>query len=212
MEQQQQHAYQVAENLIRSTTPLSHQSSRGSRTELVGKRTSSPMTLVSPLPHNAVIFHTSRSPQESDSSFHDYIDRQFQQDASTLINQDKTHDESMDIEKQTNDNDKTPNTLWAAIESDLHQVKSIIPSEERRPWWVWDKEDGVHSIGMYLFLFGFLFPPLWWIGACWPRHPDQGGKMARRWQQLNRYLSIGFSIILVIVIIVVAALYGSHVA
>ncbi|KAI8336830.1 hypothetical protein BC941DRAFT_428221 [Chlamydoabsidia padenii] len=212
---EQQHAYQLTENLLlRSTTPLSHQSSHGSRSELLGnKRTSSPMNsppplpLVSRLPDNAVVFLPTPQP---DASFHQYIDRHFQQDAPVL----KTQLEG-DLEKYQVDE---PHTLWEAIQTDLSQVKATTTGQSTdhqndndapRPWWTWDQVDGMYSIGAVFFVFGFLFPPLWWLGACWPRRPEQGGKMAKRWQQLNRYLSIGFSIILVIVIIVVAVLYGT---
>ncbi|KAI7854953.1 hypothetical protein BDC45DRAFT_507333 [Circinella umbellata] len=62
---------------------------------------------------------------------------------------------------------------------------------------------------MVLFLFGFICPPLWWIGSCWPRHPrEQGGKMAERWQKLNMIMSLGFSVILIIAFICIAVLYS----
>ncbi|SAM07173.1 hypothetical protein [Absidia glauca] len=233
---EQQHAYQLTENLLlRSTTPLSHQSSHGSRSELLtNKRASSPMMnsttppplpLVSPLPDNAVVFKSPNSTNEvSDASFHQYIDRQFQQDAPILKTQLDSNSRGGGPSTADYGNDE-PNTLWDAIKTDLVRVKETTSTgahradeqqhqdyhetDEPRPWWTWDHIDGMYSIGALLFVFGFLFPPLWWIGAFWPRRPEQGGKMAKRWQQLNRYLSIGFSIILVIVIIVVGALYGS---
>ncbi|KAI9015828.1 hypothetical protein CLU79DRAFT_764859 [Phycomyces nitens] len=75
------------------------------------------------------------------------------------------------------------------------------------PWWSADDEDGFYSLGCLLFLFGFLCPPLWWIGSFWPRHARElGGKMAERWQRLNRCMSIGFSILLLIALIVLAVL------
>ena len=78
------------------------------------------------------------------------------------------------------------------------------------PWWVshYD-EDGFYSIGMIFFLFGFICPPLWWIGTCWPRHPrGKAGKMAERWQKLNMVMSLGFSVILMIAFICIAVLYS----
>ncbi|KAG1474088.1 hypothetical protein G6F56_000566 [Rhizopus delemar] len=92
------------------------------------------------------------------------------------------------------------------------QVKEKI-EEEPPAWWILSKEDedGFHSVGGLLFLFGFLFPPLWWLGSFWPKQAgEKGGKMAERWQRLNRAMSIGFSIILVILIIVFAALYATN--
>ncbi|CAO3672883.1 unnamed protein product [Rhizopus microsporus] len=74
------------------------------------------------------------------------------------------------------------------------------PSETEKPaWWILkkDDEDGFYSVGGLLFLFGFLFPPFWWLGSFWPRQVrEKGGKMAERWQRLNRIMSIGFSTIL----------------
>ncbi|CAO3589707.1 unnamed protein product [Absidia cylindrospora] len=234
---EQQNAYQLTENLLRSASPLSQQhSNRDSRTELISKRSSSPMAdrltpppppLVSPLSSNAITFQTSRSPQESDSTFYNYIDRHFQQDAHVLkahLSDSKPNSQdnsnttgSMDKEKQLIGYE--PNTLWAALKTDLDRFQgkggsswADCDQQKVRPWWVGYHDDGASSMGAVLFMFGFIFPPLWWLGAFWPRRPEQGGKMAARWQQLNRYFSIGFSIILGTVIIVVAALYATHIS
>lgn len=95
---------------------------------------------------------------------------------------------------------------------ELHTVISMPQQEDpHHPWWVawWDEGDGFYSVGLLLFVFGFVCPPLWWIGAFWPRHAGKrGGKMAERWQKLNIALSIGFSGILVIGIIIFAVLYS----
>ncbi|KAI8087719.1 uncharacterized protein B0P05DRAFT_584942 [Gilbertella persicaria] len=84
--------------------------------------------------------------------------------------------------------------------------------EESNVWWVTkNDQDGFYSVGGLLFLFGFLCPPLWWIGSFWPRHVrEKGGKMADRWQKLNRIMSLGFSSILLILIIVFVVLYATH--
>ncbi|KAI7870141.1 hypothetical protein BDF14DRAFT_1775039 [Spinellus fusiger] len=75
------------------------------------------------------------------------------------------------------------------------------------PWWTADDDDGFYSLGAVLFLLGFVFPPLWWVGSFWPRRTRElGGKMAERWQHMNRCMSVGFSILLVIAIIVAAVL------
>ncbi|KAI8970204.1 hypothetical protein BDF20DRAFT_889883 [Mycotypha africana] len=79
-------------------------------------------------------------------------------------------------------------------------------------WWVADKDegDGFYSISGLLFLLGFLFPFFWWIGSIWPKHVlEKGGKMADRWQKLNQIMSIGFSTILLILVIVFAILYAT---
>lgn len=77
------------------------------------------------------------------------------------------------------------------------------------PWWVApNDQDGFWSIGAVIFLFGFLCPPLWWIGAFWPRRSrERGGKMAERWQYLNRIMSIGFSVILILAIVIAVAVW-----
>jgi hypothetical protein len=96
--------------------------------------------------------------------------------------------------------------VWPTIKEDKQQ-------EEKPAWWILSKEDedGFHSVGGLLFLFGFLFPPLWWLGSFWPKQPgEKGGKMAERWQRLNRWMSVGFSIILVILIIIFAVLYATN--
>ncbi|KAI8988941.1 hypothetical protein BDB01DRAFT_849044 [Pilobolus umbonatus] len=62
------------------------------------------------------------------------------------------------------------------------------------------------SLGSFLFLFGFLFPPLWWVGSFLPRVHDQN-KMDERWRLLNRYFSLGFSTLLIIALIVLAMTY-----
>ncbi|CAO3593988.1 unnamed protein product [Absidia cylindrospora] len=160
---EQQHAYQLTENLLRSPTPLSHQSSRGSRVELLNKRASSPMTnastpppppLVSSLPNNAVVF---QPPQAPDSSFHNYIDRHFQQDAPVLKSHlDKTatdhrlnNEEKHQVDDMDNSNE--PSTLWAAIKTDLDRhgdasLSNHYPQQhehEKRPWWTWTMTTGL---------------------------------------------------------------------
>lgn len=87
--------------------------------------------------------------------------------------------------------------------------ESDCEEHEDKPWWMFDSEDGLYSIGAVLFLFGFVFPPLWWIGAVWPRRAGEcGGKMAERWQSLCRVLSIGFSVLLIAALIVTAVLWA----
>ncbi|KAI9317173.1 hypothetical protein BX666DRAFT_2027268 [Dichotomocladium elegans] len=78
------------------------------------------------------------------------------------------------------------------------------PSPE--PWWVvGDDPDGVVSIGAFLFLFGFLCPPLWWIGSFWPRHArHKGGKLADRWQKLCRLMTICFGALVIIAVVILA--------
>ncbi|KAI8339978.1 hypothetical protein BC941DRAFT_419081 [Chlamydoabsidia padenii] len=63
-----------------------------------------------------------------------------------------------------------------------------------------DQDDNNGSLGMYLFWFGFLCPLLWWIGSFWPRHADRQGKMAHRWQLINRIMSISFCLLLILLL------------
>ncbi|KAI8140146.1 hypothetical protein BJV82DRAFT_229300 [Fennellomyces sp. T-0311] len=108
-----------------------------------------------------------------------------------------------------------PSALHAPLPEDAPQQASLQHNDEERqqkyPWWILsdNDEDGFYSIGGILFLFGFICPVLWWIGACWPRHPrERAGKMAERWQQLNLIMSLGFSVLLVIALIVLAVTYS----
>lgn len=72
------------------------------------------------------------------------------------------------------------------------------------------------SLGAYLFLFGFIFPPCWWVGSFYPTRAkketmysmDENVKMAIRWRLLNRFFSLGFSTLLIIAIIVLAIIYS----
>ncbi|ORX48525.1 hypothetical protein DM01DRAFT_1338582 [Hesseltinella vesiculosa] len=225
------HAYQVAENLVRSTTPVSFQSSRASRAETSTKRTSSPSNysvatpppvppFISHLPNNAVVIH----PTSADDSFNDYIDQQFDKDGDVLKTKLKLEGKNQQLsphepqprpQSASTYDDENPSTLWAVIHGDQANQHHLctMPGEPHpaRPWWSMDQEDGLASIGMFLFLFGFLFPPLWWIGAIFPRHSGrQAGKMASRWKWINRFMSFGFSILLVVAVIVLAILYSTQ--
>ncbi|CDS07925.1 hypothetical protein LRAMOSA01874 [Lichtheimia ramosa] len=152
-----------------------------------------PIAYVQP-PSNAIVFHP-RNQAESDASFSQYLEHQFR--PYSAVFQDRL---SLPPASSMQEHTTVTNTL------------DIEKQQEPGPWWVadWD-EDGFYSIGALLFLFGFILPPLWWIGACWPRHPRQrAGKMAERWQRLNMAMSIGFSVLLIIALVVTAAIYGSR--
>lgn len=62
------------------------------------------------------------------------------------------------------------------------------------------------SMGAFLFLFGFICPPSWWVGSFYPTVPKD--RMDSRWKLLNRFFSLGFSTLLVIALIVLAILYS----
>ena len=151
----------------------------------------------------------------------------------------KPSDSTLRDSKHFDDNDENLTTFWTALAKDLDtkkkeqlQKQAYAKSPVKHssnwyqgydynateghglpaPWWVAAKhdEDGVYSLGALLFIFGFMFPPLWWIGSIWPRRPRQrGGKMAERWQKLNRIMSIGFSVVLILAIIICVAVWKS---
>ncbi|CAG8557628.1 11817_t:CDS:2 [Ambispora gerdemannii] len=59
-------------------------------------------------------------------------------------------------------------------------------------------------VGSIFFLFGFLLPPLWWIGSIFPRHVQY--KVERRWRRYNRIMSF-ISLFLIILIFGMAIWY-----
>lgn len=148
---------------------------------------------VAPLP-SGIIIHS----ENKDEQFQKYIDRQF------------TLNEAKVLKNQLSE---TPTTeFMPQPRSPLNRNNNITTEEEEKnAWWLSkNDQDGFYSICGLFFLFGFLFPPFWWIGSVWPKHvAERGGKMAVRWQKLNRIMSIGFSSILLILIIVFVVLYTS---
>lgn len=191
--------------------------------------------LISPLPSNAVVI----TPTDQDSSFQRYVEHEYGpalhnrlSDQSMNNNKGSTAAYSTVKSKPSSDNttlrmDDVP-SFWTALAKDGDATKKKQDQQEKGmlpyhyetwgyeynatpPWWVsrFD-EDGLLSAGALLFLFGFIFPPLWWIGSFWPRRPrEHGGKMAERWQRLNRIMSIGFSILVVLAIIICVAVWKS---
>ncbi|CEI98496.1 hypothetical protein RMCBS344292_12603 [Rhizopus microsporus] len=160
--------------------------------------TSSATPLISHMPSSSAMSPSSDRQQQQQQQQQDRPhDRPFPGDASILK------------PKMVPDQD----LVWSNIK-ELKRSPKEEPSETEKPaWWILkkDDEDGFYSVGGLLFLFGFLFPPFWWLGSFWPRQVrEKGGKMAERWQRLNRIMSIGFSTIVIILIIVFAALYSTH--
>ncbi|KAI9499425.1 hypothetical protein BDB00DRAFT_793910 [Zychaea mexicana] len=189
---------------------------------------------VTPLPKQSIVFRP-MDQAESDSSFSQYIDRQFQPYSAVLHKRASLPPEqtksispaSMQCQQQQHQHKAIETTEQQAktkptppLQSASNNTRAFDYDDEERarqqqqqiadPWWVLKSdEDGIFSIGILLFLFGFIFPPLWWIGACWPRHPrERAGKMAERWQKLNLIMSLSFSVILIIALIIVAVIYS----
>ncbi|KAI8080325.1 hypothetical protein BDF21DRAFT_462919 [Thamnidium elegans] len=148
---------------------------------------------VAPLP-SAIIIHS----EDKDEQFQKYIDRQF------------TLNEANVLKNQLSGIPVSAARSSPSARSPLNQHNNNITEEqEKNAWWLSkNDQDGFYSICGLFFLFGFLFPPFWWIGSVWPKNvAERGGKMAERWQKLNRIMSIGFSSILLILIIVFVILY-----
>ncbi|KAF7721000.1 hypothetical protein EC973_005637 [Apophysomyces ossiformis] len=216
-QKQPEWTYQLTENLIRPAE----------------RQPQNPSILVSSLPPNATVFRHPNS-SDADASFGQYIDSQFHEQGSVLKSRLVAEDNQRPQETETSNSSHPQkavpdeplptqppavDSFWKTLAHDLQQHRpkqynmDYHPSghvDEKLPWWVApndDNEDGFYSVGALLFLFGFICPPLWWLGSFWPRKArEQGGKMAERWQKLNRYMSVGFSIILIIAIIVAAAM------
>ncbi|KAI8145073.1 hypothetical protein BJV82DRAFT_46842 [Fennellomyces sp. T-0311] len=190
---------------------------------------------ISPLPPNAVVFKQSNP----DSSFNRYIESEYGPVLHNRLSEgslkqpavQNKHSEST-LRDSKHFDDENLATFWTALAKDLDIKKKqqmYAPTKHNSnwyegydfnateghgppaPWWVTrHDEDGAYSIGALLFFFGFICPPLWWLGSFWPRRPRQrGGKMAERWQKLNRIMSIGFSVILVLAIIICVAIWKS---
>jgi hypothetical protein len=192
-------------------------------TEQLMQRNETP-SRISPLPPSAVIIHDDKDKQ--DNQFGNYLDKQFN---STVL-KNRLSDAPSHKPSELTLRDSQQTQFWSDI-NDLNKKPELQKEkykstdfasrhytdtyphhdEEHNAWWVASfDEDGFYSVPGLLFLFGFLIPPLWWVGSFWPRHVrEHGGKMAERWQKLNRIMSIGFSTILVIAIIVVAILYAT---
>lgn len=210
----------------RSSTPTQEQEG-----DTNTKRSYSP--LVSALPPNAVVFQQN----DRDASFHQYIENNHDpvlQHRLSLTTTDgasnKASESTLRDEQQqqspTSDDGGNLTNFWKALAQDLeaktaakkkwYEGYDYNATEHQfnttpAPWWVArSDQDGFASVGALLFLFGFICPPLWWIGSFWPRRPrEYGGKMAERWQKLSRIMSIGFSVILILAIIIAVAIWKS---
>lgn len=229
-------SFQVTENLINraSASPIGHASPRPPAAAAQQQDTHRTPPLISPLPPNAVVI----SPTDQDASFQRYVENEYgpalhNRLSDQSMNSNKGSKAAYSTVKSKPSSDITTlrmddvPSFWTALSKDGdakkkqdQQEKGMMPYHydtwgyeynATPPWWVsrFD-EDGLLSAGALLFLFGFVFPPLWWIGSFWPRRPrEHGGKMAERWQRLNRIMSIGFSILVVLAIIICVAVWKS---
>jgi hypothetical protein len=177
---------------------------------------------VSPLPSSAIVVQ----PRDSSSSFNHYIDDYFKQDAPVLLDRLSTPQQAGQNTHQTTSNSSSPTSaFWAYLSNDLDSkppppqvlseisANSIDRENEKyfQPTWLMEDDGGepFFSVGAFLFLFGFVLPPLWWVGSFVPKSKrDCTSKMVERWRLLNRYFSLGFSSLLIIAIIILAVIYS----
>ncbi|CEP11342.1 hypothetical protein [Parasitella parasitica] len=172
---------------------------------------------VSNLPPSAIIVHQA----PDDKKFENYIDRQFTANDAKLLKNRLSEATTLRDSSSIPINDKDIEKSIPPQQQQQPGEAVVLPlphlqtdqQSENNVWWVTkNDQDGFYSICGLLFLFGFIFPPFWWIGSIWPKHVrENGGKMADRWQKLNRIMSIGFSSILIILIVVFVVLYATGV-
>ncbi|KAI8088868.1 uncharacterized protein BX664DRAFT_331615 [Halteromyces radiatus] len=96
--------------------------------------------------------------------------------------------------------------LWAQLSHQLpidkKRIHKLYEEEEEEV-----EDDKIKYVGLILFWLGFLCPLLWCIGGCIPRHPDRRGKLAHRWQIINRLMALGFGILLTLLLIAIGIWY-----
>ncbi|KAI8642897.1 hypothetical protein BD408DRAFT_415813 [Parasitella parasitica] len=189
--------------------------------------------LVGTLPPNAMVIQ----PKESNSSFNRYIGNHFKEDAPVLLDRLSVSSPVPPATPVNPSPKKTGSAFWndvntrppaASSDLSLQQYNNAKNLESQNAWLEYDSifagqtssftttTTHFFSAGAFLFLFGFLCPPLWWIGSFCPTHIDeryQGMhrsdiKMVKRWRTLNRFFSLGFSTLLIITFIVLAVLYS----
>lgn len=181
-------SYKLTESIL-SQTPSSTPSS---------DRFPSTQRLVSPLPPNSIVVQ----PQDANQSFNQYIGTHFKDDAPVLLSRIKEEDIA---EKTLQEEPKMdPYPTYYSSEKKIHYF-----DEESS---IFTVPTHFFSFGAFLFLFGFICPPLWWIGSFYPfrlntNRFDGDVKMKHRWRLLNRFFSLGFSTLVIIAIIVLAIIY-----
>ncbi|KAI9476290.1 MAG: hypothetical protein EXX96DRAFT_294477 [Benjaminiella poitrasii] len=217
-------SYRLTESIL-SQTPHSTVSSKQQTTP----------RLVTPLPHNAIVFQ----PRDSESSFNNYIGNHFKEDAPVLLDRLNVAPQINRTQKQSPEQ-PTSGSFWAYLSNDVDdRPRPTLSSQYRdnndnynekvnnNTWCEYDSVFAGHtssyatathffSAGAFLFLFGFIFPPLWWIGSFFPvrideeeyRRYNSDTKMVKRWRTLNRFFSLGFSTLLIIAIIILVVLYS----
>lgn len=202
-------SYRLTESLLSRKTSSTLSTSQ-QIPPLVHQRSTTPLiTSVSP---NALVINE----KNSKSSFSDYIGKHFREDAPVLLDRLNTPAATEHPPNRTNwpsplkepdsQNHIVGDDRWSEYDSIISEEASLIATTPK-----------LFSVGAYLFIFGFLCPPCWWIGSFYPanlknekRFIDEDFKMALRWRLLNRFFSLGFSVLLLIAIIVLVIIYTQN--
>lgn len=66
-------------------------------------------------------------------------------------------------------------------------------------------QDAMCTVGLWLFIMGFICPPCWWVGCILPYHTKT--EMERKWQRLNRLMTFGFSLVVLTAIVTVVIVW-----
>ncbi|KAJ1827737.1 hypothetical protein LPJ56_001507 [Coemansia sp. RSA 2599] len=75
------------------------------------------------------------------------------------------------------------------VEDDAYEAKYFVPTRMRYPPPKYSySADGRVPLGVVLFLLGFVFLPLWWIGAVFPRKPNSD--VVRTWRKYNALMTL----------------------
>ncbi|KAF1806199.1 hypothetical protein V8B55DRAFT_1454771 [Mucor lusitanicus] len=235
-------SYRLTESILSKATPNSTLSSKQGSDAPYHPQNQPTPRLVTTLPSNSIVIQ----PKDSDSSFNNYIGTHFKQDAPVLLDRLSVASPIPPASSTPNNPalKKSESTFWAYLSDDLdgrppmtssdisakqydHHGSVAKDMEHQNTWYEYDSifagqtssyTTATHffSAGAFLFLFGFICPPLWWIGSFCPtrvsdqyQHKHDGDiKMIKRWRTLNRFFSLGFSTLLIIAIIVLAVLYS----
>ncbi|CEP18061.1 hypothetical protein [Parasitella parasitica] len=228
-------SYRLTESILSrthlSTTSSASDSSREAPHNSTQQQNQATPRLVGTLPPNSMVIQ----PKDSNSSFNKYIGNHFKEDAPVLLDRLSVSSPVPPATPVNLSPKKTGSMFWndlsvrppaATSDSSLQQYKNAKNLESQNTWLEYDSifagqtssftTTHFFSAGAFLFLFGFICPPLWWIGSFCPTRIDERHqkmhhsdiKMVKRWRTLNRFFSLGFSTLLIITFIVLAVLYS----
>lgn len=150
------------------------------------------------IPHNPTL-------KKSESTFWAYL-------SNDLDGRPPPTSSDISIKQYNNNNNNNNNTKDTENQNTWYEYDSIFAGQTSS----YTTATHFFSVGAFLFLFGFICPPLWWVGSFCPTRVDDRYqkkhdvdiKMIKRWRTLNRFFSLGFSTLLVIAIIVLTVIYS----